>query len=236
MRITLDNVIEKSQTNDLVWLTKFKTRIKLIIKNDQLSEDVAEYLWNEVTLRRFLVKNQKLSDYLLEDVFSKTLANKKKFVSSAVYKETLIHQEIKDEKIEEIWNHCTDNTHYIEPLVILIKTIPQRALDVLSLNTILSLVGPGKMQIDDIISCCAAIINLKQEYITDISQKFLDLKDIGWIHHSMTVFAKISYFDDDLVNQLFSIVDDMSFYQILQTLMSRNNCSYSIQAKYLLNR
>lgn len=238
MRITLKDVVEKANESpqNKSWVTEYKTRIKVVIKSNQLEEKVVRYLWHENTLRRPLVTNQKIPKDIILEIIDLTLANKKRKISSSVYKETLLKQEIEDKSIEDIWVVGLQNGRY-EDVVTMVKAKTGQFVNLIGFGHIINkIISPGVLQLDYIISICSSLIQYNDDFLDDICQKFFDLKDIGWIHHSMTTFAKIAYFSDKLVDRLHQYTDDMSFYQIFQVLMSRDHCSPVVQAKYLLNR
>lgn len=238
MRIKLEDVIEHSKISppDIKWLSESKTRIKLIIKKHKLEENVIRYLWSEVTLRRPLVKDQNLPDDIIDEIINLTLDNKRRHVSSSVYKETLLNQNIKDEHIEKIWSQVY-STNAFTNLITLSKTLPQKLISVIGLQSIIDdVVKPKTITVESKTSICSAIIHYDNSLLDDIAHAFLDQKDVWIIDNVMSTFSKIAYFNDELVDDLYQAVDEMSFYHILQSLMSRNNCSYYIQAKYLLNK
>jgi len=238
LRITLDDIEKHSSQSpqDLNWVNEFKTRIKFVIKKESLKEEVIRYLWNEVTLRRHLVKTQKIPDDIIHEIFVMTLNNKKRFISSSVYKETLINQNIEDNEIKILWTSSA-LSGLSEPLTTLIKTIPERVISIIGFEEIINqIINKSSLTTECIASVCSAIIQHDNTTLDRIIDEILITKNLVLIYHTLSVFAKTAYFNDEIVNKIYQEIDEMSFYPILQSLMSRNNCSPIIQAKYLLNK
>lgn len=228
MRITLEDVKKNAQLNNLKWLKESKTRIKLIIKQNIIDDKTIEYLWEEVTLRRALVKNQKLEIKLIEYIFNKTYQSKKRFISSSVFKETLLNQEIPDSLIEDTKDLMS---RYV---VEMWQTIPGKMIDVLSLDNFKKFIHYDQSH-QEITSAIAAIVRYDETLLEDVINICFEFDERS-LYDTVNVLAKIIYFEDELISQLYSEINSMMFYSIFQTLISRSNCSYVSQAKYLLNK
>lgn len=247
MRVTLKDVIENAQKNDIKWLHNHKTRIKLIIKNEKLDEKICSYLWNEVTLRRDLVRNQKLTEDIIEYIFQNTILSKRSEVSSSVFKETLMNQEIKEDIIKQIVDGTYMKQEHACPTIHtdLWRHIPKRMIEIFGdINPLKELMDDFTIETKHMVQAIIATIEIDKTYIEEIIDKLIDMeKNNSSSYFSDALFfdcldtlSKTVYHDDHIVDKLHEAIDKILFYKILHNLISRSNCSYLSQAKYLLSK
>ena len=235
MKIILQDLIDKAKTNDTKWLYEIKTVSWLKgLLNSKLDETTIRFLWNRNDVHWDIVRYQKIPDDMLKDLFEDYMGmRKKKGVNAATFKQAVVSQNITPEivKITEDANNFPNEAYFV-----LWSTIPEKMVQMADLETLINNVN------DDTYSefgfyVKESLIAVVRE-VPETMQKMMEkvLSTINLREEIIPTLGKLVYFDDETIELIRQTVGVMTFYAFMEHLISRDHCSVSAKAKYLLSK
>lgn len=224
---------EKIDSRDTEWFSKGgnRSRVKRFLKTTQLNSALIFDLWSIREIRYDLVSLQKLPEDIVIDIIQNA-GNKKRDITKAMFTETLLKQEITFDIV----------TQYIQQIELGMfflawETIPKTMLLHGDFNAFLTLVSGmnndfwtyQKERKGAIVSIVRAVPEKLDEII-----KFLCSMPAHVGFEIIQALSKIVFFPDELVTFMRHNLDEQTFYSVMEHIVSRNNCSVNIKARFLL--
>ena len=238
--ISLKDLKTQCDTNNTDWLSTpaVKNRIKNVIKNNKLPEDIVTFLWQKRELRWDITRNQKLSDkivYFIIDHYKN-----KREVSKPIYREMLITQNLTSEYTTYIQKKFDNTDIKLDQYLDTWKNIPDEMSEITGVEYIFGFLKNQKyffveQYIETLVFLC------KQHIYLDKMLDFISSSDDTVINMNidpnpfLEKLGSAVYFEDSSIDKVSQILYPNRFKWFARFVVSRNNCSVSSKAILLLN-
>lgn len=226
---------EKIFHKDYKWFSSGgnRSRLKRFFKTNQLPDDLLLELWKIREIRYDLVSLQKLPESIIIDIISK-VGLKSRDITKAIYTETLIKQEITQNLIEQ----------YIMKLDLGLifltwETIPKTMSQYIDFDSFLqSVCGMNNDFYTFLNERKGALISIIRADNSKFEPavKFICSMPSTVSFEFLSVFSNIVYFSDEIISYMRTNLDDVFFYSLMEHIISRNNCSINMKARFLLEK
>lgn len=226
---------QKIQSRDHEWFNKGgnRSRVKRFLKTKQLDNALLFDLWTIRELRYDLVSLQKLPEDIVIEIITNA-GTKKRNITKAMYTEALLKQEITS-------NIVTQHIQQIGLGLLFVawETIPKTMLLYGDWNSFLKLVTGmnndfwtfQKERKGAIVSLVRAIPDKLDEIV-----KFICPMPAHVSYEFLDTLSKVVFFPDELVSFMRKGLDPNTFLSVMEHIISRNNCSINMKARFLLEK
>jgi hypothetical protein len=235
MKITLQDLINHAKSSDIKWLYEIKTVSWLKgLLNNKLDEVTIRFLWNRNDIHWDIVRYQKIPSDMVKDLFEDYMGmRKKKGVNAATFKQAIVSQNITPEivKLTEDVNNFPNEAYFM-----LWSTIPEKMVKMADITTFINNISDvtykdfGFYVKESLI----ALVREVPETMVTVMEKVLVSKDL--CEEIIPTLGKLVFFDDETIELIRQTVGVMTFYTFMEHLISRDHCSVSAKAKYLLSK
>lgn len=242
-KIDKDILKQKAQSQDNTWFSKGgnRSRVKRFLKIHQLEDDLLFDLWSIRSIRYDLINLQYLPNKILIEIIT-CAGFKKRNITKAMYIEALLKQKITSNIV----------TQYIEKnelelYFVAWEMIPKTMLLYGNWYDFLNIVtGQDK---DDLYEkensftilekerkgAIISLVRVHPEKLEEIV-KFISCCSSPLIYEFITTLCKSIFFPDKIISFMRTNLEHIIFSSIMDILISRNNCSINMKARFLLEK
>ena len=236
MIISLKELKEKCDAKDIDWIQSLqvKRRLKTLISNQNLPEEVVNFLWKQREFRWELARNQVLSNDIIKFVI-KNFKNTRE-ISKAVYAQTLTKQELSKEMTEFIFEYSqdSDQKQYHSTWQIIPKKMKEYVHpDTVFVHCLSKNNFADAFFIMTIVKMCAADPSILSDFIDYVEKN--NLKEIFTYAKFLESFCCSIFFDDNNLSRLTSLLEPLAFKAMARFIVSRNRCSASYRTILVLS-
>ena len=237
MKVVIEELLNKAKANDLDWLDKsnIKSRIKIIIKKNKLSSEIIDYLWEKRNFRWELTRFQKLSVSQMQFIIDHFSSTSRREVSGAIFSEMLKKQDIDDVMLTSLLDLDAFHLHDVCKVW---QFKAQRIVELGKVDWLVDMIfddyvieGEG---LNNISKAIISTIEVDKNYLDVIVDKLIKVGNWPTQGRLLNILGKSFNFPDHLVNKLYEDLNPYIFESFFQIVESRDHCSISIKAKYLL--
>lgn len=224
---------EKVDSRDNEWFSKGgnRSRVKRFLKTTQVNPALLFDLWNIREIRYDLVSLQTLPEDIVIQIITNA-GSKKRDITKAMFTETLLKQEINFDIV----------TQYIQQIELGMfflawETIPKTMLLHGDFDMFLSLVCGMNNDFwtyqKERKGAAVSIVRAEPNKLDEII-KFLCSMPAHVSYEIIQALSKVVFFPDELVSFMRHNLDEQNFYSVMEHIISRNNCSINVKARFLL--
>lgn len=224
---------EKVDSRDNEWFNKGgnRSRVKRFLKTTQVNPALLFDLWNIREIRYDLVSLQQLPEDIVIQIITNA-GTKKRDITKAMFTETLLKQEITFDIVNQYIQQLELGMFFLAW-----ETIPKTMLLHGDFDMFLSLVcGMNndfwtyqKERKGAVVSIARVELDKLDEII-----KFLCPMPAHVSYELIQALSKVIFFSDELVSFMRHNLDEQNFYSVMEHIISRNNCSINVKARFLL--
>jgi hypothetical protein len=235
MKVTLQDLIDNAKKNDTKWLFEIKTVSWLKgLLNNKLDEQTIRFLWNRSDIHWDIVRYQKIPDDMVKELVEDYIGlRKKKGINAATFKQAVISQNITPEivKLTEDVNNFPNEAYFV-----LWTTIPAKMVEIADLTTFVNNISDetykdfGYYVKESLI----AVVREVPTAMMQVMEKVLATKELR--EEIIPTLGKLVYFDDETIELIRQTVNIMTYGAFMEHVVSRDHCSVSAKAKYLLSK
>ncbi len=236
MIISLKELKERCDAKDIDWIQSLqvKRRLKTLISNQDLPEQVASFLWKLRDFRWELARNQILPEDIIKFVI-KNFKNTRE-ISKAIYSQTLTKQILTKEMIEFIFEFTRgkdDKQYYSTWQIIPTKMKEYIHPDTVFMNCLVRGNFANGFFITTIVKMCASDPSILSDFIDYVEKN--NLKEIFTYANFLESFCCSIFFDDNNLGRLTKLLEPIAFQAMAKYIVSRNRCSESYKTILVLS-
>jgi hypothetical protein len=231
MRVSEDFIQQKIKDGTLHQIADgaYKSRVKRLIREESLSDDILRALWPFRGFRWEIARTQKLPEDLITHLINDQDSN------LATYEEVFINNVLKDDHIKRIDQVLTGTDVYY----LMWKNEPERCYTLCNFESYVESISELFQSFE------ARIIKRAQKSFVEVVRKnptcasralkiIFETEKTRDIWPFLEIIVKTSFLDDDSIDLIQTNVDKYIYIRIMELAISRDGCSTNKRAKFLL--